>query len=90
MAGTPLKNLRMFESVCGRNAFQHVILVTTMWDEVDEEMGIARENEMKSKYWISMLERGAKTNRFMRTRESALHVIEPLIGAANAKSSLLL
>ena len=90
MAGTPLKNLRMFEAICGKNAFQHIIFVTTMWDEVDEEMGIAREKGLKSAYWLSMLERGAKINRFMRTRESALHVIEPLIGAANAKSSLLL
>jgi hypothetical protein len=90
MAGTPLKNLRMFEELCGKNAFHNVILTTTMWDEVDEETGRLREQELKSKYWQSMLARNSTTNRFMGTRESALRLIEPLIEAANAKSSLLL
>ncbi|KAF8811582.1 hypothetical protein BYT27DRAFT_6442621 [Phlegmacium glaucopus] len=90
MAGTPLKNLRMFEELCGKNAFHNVILTTTMWDEVEEETGFLRENELKSKYWRSMLDRGSTTSRFLQTRESALGLIEPLIDAANAKSSLLL
>ncbi|KAI6102828.1 hypothetical protein F5141DRAFT_1132860 [Pisolithus sp. B1] len=37
MAGTPLKNLRFFERLCGENATSKVTLVTTMWDEVDSE-----------------------------------------------------
>jgi len=49
MAGTPLKNLHMFE-VCNRNYFQNVILVT-MWDEVNEKTEVAREAELESKYW---------------------------------------
>ena len=90
MAGTPLKNLRMFEELCGKNAFHNVILTTTMWDEVDEETGHVREGELKSRYWKSMLDRNSTTSRFMGTRESALRLIEPLIDAANKKSSLLL
>ena len=90
MAGTPLKNLRMFEELCGKNAFHNVILTTTMWDEVDDETGDLREQELKSKYWRSMLERKSTTSRFMQTRESALRLIEPLIDAANTRSSLLL
>ena len=43
MAGTLLKNLRMFEELCGKDALKNVIL-TTMWDEVDEETGLARES----------------------------------------------
>jgi len=90
MAGTPLKNLRMFGELCGKNSFHSVILVTTMWDEVDEETGNLREAELKSRYWRSMLDRQSTTCRFLQTRESALHLIEPLIDEANAKSSLLL
>ena len=90
MAGTPLKNLRMFEQLCGKNAFQNVILTTTMWDEVDEETGSEREMELKSKYWRSMLEQQSTTNRFLGTRESALNIIQPLVDAANDKSKLLL
>jgi hypothetical protein len=90
MAGTPLKNLRMFEELCGKNTFRNVILTTTMWDEVDEETGEDREGELKSKYWKDMLERGSTTGRFMRTRESAFNLIYPLIGTANERSSVLL
>jgi hypothetical protein len=90
MAGTPLKNLRMFEKLCGKDAFYNVILTTTMWDEVDGETGRLREEELKAKYWRSMLDLNSTTNRFMNTRESALRLIEPLIDAANKKSSLLL
>ena len=90
MAGTPLKNLRMFEELCGKNAFHNVILTTTMWDEVDEETGQLREQELKSEYWRSMLERNSTTSRFTHSRDSALRLIEPLIDAANKKSSLLL
>ena len=90
MAGTPLKNLRMFEELCGKNAFQSVILTTTMWDKVDKEVGEERERELKTKYWQSMLERNSTTSRFLRTRESAFDLIEPLIEAANVRSSVLL
>lgn len=90
MAGTPLKNLRMFEDLCGKNAFHNVVLTTTMWDQVDEETGGVREEQLKSIYWRTMLERNSTTSRFKGTRESALRLIEPLIDAANKKSSLLL
>ena len=60
-----------------------------MWDEVDEETGEAREEELKTKYWRSMLERNSTTSRFMRTRESALVLIDPLIDKENIRTSLL-
>ena len=90
MVGTPLKNLRMFEELCGKNAFQNVILTTTMWDEVDEETGKDRERELKTNHWRTMLDRNSTTSRFLRTRESAFNLIDPLIEAANERSSILL
>jgi hypothetical protein len=86
VAGTPLKNLRMYEELCGRNAYQNIILATTMWDEVDDETGETREEELRSKYWRPMLDRNSTTSRFMRTRESAIALIDPLIDAANKRS----
>jgi len=92
LAGTALKNLRMFEELCGKNAFQSIILVTTMWDQVDKETGETREKELKSnpRYWQTMLTRNSTTSRFMRTRESAFTLIDPLIELANIRSSVLL
>ena len=61
-----------------------------MWDEVDEKTGVDRERELKTNYWRAMLERNSTTNRFLRTRESAFILIDPLIEAANKKFSVLL
>ena len=56
MAGTLLKNLQMFEELCGKDALKNVILTTTMWDEVDEETGLAREEQLKNIYWKPMID----------------------------------
>jgi DNA repair exonuclease SbcCD ATPase subunit len=90
MVSMPLKNVPLLEKLCGKDAFQTIILTTTMWDEVDEEAGEARERELKSKYWQAMLDRNSTTRRFMRSRESAFELINPLIDAANKRNSLLL
>ena len=80
MVGAPqaLKNLRIFEGICGRDAFKNVVLTTTMWDDVDKETGATREAELKSIYWKSMIDRGSSTGRFKGTRDSAFHLIAPL------------
>lgn len=90
MAATSMRHLRIFEELCGKNALQNVILVTTMWDEVDEDTGTSAEEMMKTKYWNKMLERKSTTGRFLGTRESAVQLLQPLIDAANKRSSLLL
>ena len=90
MGASSVKHLRTFEKLCGKNALQNVILVTTMWDEVDEATGEREEERMKTRYWNKMLERKSTTGRFMGTYESALQLLEPLIDAANLKRSSLL
>jgi len=77
MAGTPLKNLRMFENLCGED-FNGIILTTTMWSEVDEELGAERELELKEEYWRSMIERGSSVKRFLYTRQSAFEILMPI------------
>ena len=90
MAGTPLKNLRMFEELCGKNSFKNVILTTTMWDDVDEVTGETREGELKSIYWKTMISRGSSTGRFQGQRDSAFRLIAPLLDEANNRNALLL
>jgi hypothetical protein len=89
MSGTPLKNLRLFERLCGRD-FRNVILVTTMWDEVDPETGDAREAELCRNYWEFMISRGSQVCRFERTQRSALKIISPFFTNINDKHALLL
>ncbi|KAL4062804.1 P-loop containing nucleoside triphosphate hydrolase protein [Scleroderma yunnanense] len=69
MAGTPLKNLRVFQRLCGNNAMSQIVLTTTMWDEVDEEEAI----------WKPMIAQGSTTFRYLNTQESAMELIVQLV-----------
>ena len=89
MAGTPLKNLRLFERLCGDD-FNRIVLTTTMWDDVDEETGAEREKELGSVYWKSMIERGSSVKRFLNNRSSAFEILTPIINEVNKNSALLL
>jgi len=80
VAGTPLKNLHMFEKLCGKNAFENIILTTTMWDKVGEDIGAQREKELKGEYWKAMIKQGSKTIRYRNTRESAWEILDSIIG----------
>ena len=90
MAATAVKHLHAFEELCGKNAFQNVMLVMTRWDEVNEETGNLEEKRMQTQYWNKMIERKSKTGRFLGTRESALQLLRPLIDAPTNRRSLLL
>jgi len=90
MGGTPLKNLRQFEDLCGKKGFLNIVLTTTMWDDVDKETGEAREGELRGNFWKGMITRGSTITRFKNTRDSAFQVIRPLLDAANDRHQLLL
>ena len=70
-----MKHLKMFQNLCGTEALKNVVLVTTMWDEVEEEEGNNRENELSSRYWKTMIELGCHTSRFYNNTESALDIV---------------
>ncbi|KAI5987410.1 hypothetical protein F5J12DRAFT_728429 [Pisolithus orientalis] len=78
VSGTPLRNYNMFRELCGKENFKNVVLVTTMWDEVTEEVGSARENELQSDFWRSMINLGSTIHRFDGTTESAWEIISCL------------
>ncbi|KAI6006735.1 hypothetical protein EDC04DRAFT_974151 [Pisolithus marmoratus] len=78
VSGTPLRNYNMFKELCGKENFKNVILVTTMWDEVTEEVGSAREKELQSDFWGSMISLGSTIHRFDGTMESAWKIINSL------------
>ena len=77
MAGSPLRLLEIFKSICGEEAFQNVILVTTMWDDVPLDVGQRRESELltNDRYWKPMVDVGSRTARSMNTAESAWAII---------------
>lgn len=90
MAGSPLRNLRMFGELCGDKATENVVLVTSMWDKVDQERAKKREDELIRDYWADMLRYRATHSRFENTESSAWRVLEPLIDDQRLRQVLLL
>ena len=84
MSGAPLRNLAMFKKLCGDDCFRNVMLVTTMWDEVDGQEGSQRQQELEQKYWRSMIKLGSRVHPFHKTKESAWDVIGHLPGVHQA------
>jgi len=90
MAGTPLKNLRMFSNLCGKDATGNVILATTMWGLVEEGEGKRRSEQLQAKYWKGMLENGSKIMPFLATFESAWNIVDIIVGKRDLQKQSLL
>ncbi|KZP03679.1 hypothetical protein FIBSPDRAFT_704956, partial [Athelia psychrophila] len=71
MTGSPLKNLAMFASLCGQAAMPHVVLGTTMWSEVPEEIAEDRDKELRNDFWKDLIAMGCKVQRFSDSYEGA-------------------
>jgi hypothetical protein len=82
MAGTPLRNLELFEKICGPKWFHRVVLVTTMWDDLwDPETeqcpeGDRRERELRETFWAAMISRGSQILRYKNSHESAWSILK--------------
>ncbi|KAF9446813.1 hypothetical protein P691DRAFT_672718 [Macrolepiota fuliginosa MF-IS2] len=91
MAGTPLKNLKMFEKLCGRDACSQIIMVTTMWGELaNRDIGHQREEELKSTFWAPMIKRGSSTARYQGTTKSAWDILEHFLSVPRERQELQL
>jgi len=80
MEGSAVRNLRLFQSLCGQEALGNVLLTTTQWSSVDPAEGQARENNLRDEgFWGGLISRGATLQRFHGTRESGLELISKLM-----------
>jgi len=81
MAGTPLKNLRMFANLCGDDATKNVILATTMWELFQGDEGDRRVKQLQEKYWKGMLDNGSTVAQFRPTTfDSAWEIVNIIVG----------
>ncbi|KIM76259.1 hypothetical protein PILCRDRAFT_826443 [Piloderma croceum F 1598] len=76
MSGSAMKNLRLFQSICGPNAMLNVAIVTTMWSKVGRKDGIDREEELRQEVWHDMVGDGCGIARFDDTPESAWRIVD--------------
>jgi hypothetical protein len=92
VGGSAIKNLRMFQQLCGDDGLPAVVFATTMWDalrEGDETGALARENELISRpeFWGLMLQKGSRVFRQDKGFESATQIVDYLI---SRQSTILL
>ncbi|KAF8424478.1 P-loop containing nucleoside triphosphate hydrolase protein [Tirmania nivea] len=74
--GSSLRNLRMLEALCGESCMPNLILMTTHWDKVPTALGQERESELRSGFWNTMIQKGARTARFDRSTTSGRRIVE--------------
>jgi len=60
----PHKRIKTFERLCGGSLSEKVLLVTTMWNEVDQAVGTSREQQIRANYWESPTTNRATMARF--------------------------
>lgn len=73
----------MFQKLCGDDALKNVILVTTMWSQVDVDVGRKREDELhqSSEFWKPLIELGARTRWYDGTYNSTKDIVSLLAKA---------
>ena len=78
--GSEKRRLRLFEKICGEAAFSHVVIATTMWSELNNNVdGESRVAERMSDFWGDLLKGGAVVVNHDNTPELALAIIEKLV-----------
>ncbi|KAH7925409.1 hypothetical protein BV22DRAFT_1129071 [Leucogyrophana mollusca] len=76
MFGTSRKSLTMFRRLCGDDALKNVIIATTKWSEVDEDVGVDREKELARNFWQEVIDHGSRMAQFRDTRDSAWDIVD--------------
>ena len=75
----PASTIAAFGRFCGKgnDSCSRIVLVTTMWQEIDKEIGEFREKEIKSKYWVNG---GRHVVRSNGTGEFVWDAVDRLLG----------
>ncbi|KAH7905317.1 hypothetical protein BJ138DRAFT_1017875 [Hygrophoropsis aurantiaca] len=79
MLGTSRKNLGMFTKLIGDDAAKNVILATTKWGDVEQEVGEGREKQLRANFWKEMIDQGSRTAQFHNTYESAWAIVNLIV-----------
>lgn len=78
MPGSAVRNLEVFEALCGEDCFSNVVLATTFWGSGPPAAKyIEYETQLKNtkNFWKPMIEHGSKVFRQNNGMESAMAII---------------
>ncbi|KAG9764077.1 hypothetical protein KCU73_g1120, partial [Aureobasidium melanogenum] len=81
MTGSAYKNLRMFRKLCGDESLQTVVLGTTMWANVKDDIGDRRLQELQNtaEFWGDMTAKGSRVFRHDDSGASAMKLISYIL-----------
>lgn len=81
VGGSARRDFRMFQELCGEDAYPNVIIVTNMWGTVTAEDGNARELELATKdiFFKPILDKQAKMLRNDNTKQSTHRIIQHFV-----------
>ncbi|KAJ3570926.1 hypothetical protein NP233_g4084 [Leucocoprinus birnbaumii] len=90
MGGISSRNFRMFRQLCGDSSLSKVVIVTTMWDQIDITVGEAREAELRNKsiFFEPVVTRGAHMARHDNTHASAISIIRAILSRYDEHTQL--
>jgi hypothetical protein len=79
MGGAAKKNLRLFREICGDKRLDHVRIVTTNWNVVDEKQGNSRQDALARGAFGPLIKEGAQLYPHNKGFESAQLIMSQLI-----------
>ncbi|KAF1830685.1 hypothetical protein BDW02DRAFT_591715 [Decorospora gaudefroyi] len=81
IGGSGIRNIKMFQKLCGDTSLASVVLATTMWDITSRDAALTREKELKKEphLWKRMIGHGSQVFRHDKDKGSALEIIRYLI-----------
>ena len=80
--GSEAKRTRLFKKICGEDAFSHVVIASTFWEEAGNKVraeSLEKERIRDGDFWGKMLSHGATAVRHMNTEASAHGIIRKLL-----------
>ncbi|CAO2658508.1 Nn.00g062310.m01.CDS01 [Neocucurbitaria sp. VM-36] len=80
--GSERRRTRLFEKVCGPNAYGNIVIATTMWSDLESEavgMERMRERVREVSFWGAMVDKGAQVVKHDNTPRSARNIIKMLV-----------
>ncbi|KAG9206454.1 hypothetical protein G6514_003285 [Epicoccum nigrum] len=82
VTGSEKRRTRLFEKICGANAYARIVIATTMWEKmVNQSEGTQKMQERiaDKEFWGTMVGRGAKVEKHLNNSQSARRIVSMVI-----------
>lgn len=73
------ETLEILKRICGGDALRSIMVVTSRWDRVEEDMGSRRETYLRKMFMPDLLSKGSTMGRFYGSRECAVALVSQLL-----------